>query len=194
MKKVSREELLDITEYEKIRADFREKLMALKNNRRILVGGHLNFLFENHDTVLYQIQEMMRVERIVEEAAILHELNTYNEMIPPEGGLSATLLIEFETPEQRAVELIRLKGLEGALAFQVGDLPPVPAQYDARQVGEERLSSVQYLQFPLGPEHRAGWMEAAKNGTLQLQSNHPHFTYATTLPLIVAETLAQDFA
>ena len=94
---VTRLEVLDIAQYEKSRPAFREKVLELKSKRQLLVGGHFNFIFENHTTVLYQIQEMMRVERIVEEEAIAHEISTYNELIPKNGGLAATLLLEYET-------------------------------------------------------------------------------------------------
>ncbi len=94
-------EIKNLAEYELERDDWRPLVMALKDRRRVRVGGHLTFLFENHDTVRYQIQEMIRIERIVKAAEIAHEVETYNELIPAKGELSASLLVEYETPAER---------------------------------------------------------------------------------------------
>ena len=139
---VTRSEVQDIAEYEKARAGFRDEVMAVKALRRVLVGSHFNFIFENHTTVLYQIQEMMRVERIVEESAIEHELKTYNALIPPEGGLSATLLIEYEDAEKREQNLPKLLGMQNHVWLRIGCLPPLAAQFEGSQIGETRISSV----------------------------------------------------
>ena len=191
---VTRTEVLDIAQYEKARPAFRDQVLGLKKHRQIIVGDHFNFIFENHQTVLYQIQEMMRVERIVDEAAIAHEISTYNELIPPKGGLSATLLIEYEDAESRQQHLSNLLGLENHVALVVGNLPPVKGVFSEQQIGEDRISSVQYLVFPLEADHRTGWEKAAQAGTLSLQVDHPHYSHKKIIASEIAAALAKDFA
>ncbi len=101
MRPVTVAEIKNLAAYELEREHWRPWVMALKEKRRVRVGDHLTFLFENHETVRYQIQEMIRIERIVKPAEIAHEVETYNELIPGAGELSATLLIEYETPAER---------------------------------------------------------------------------------------------
>ena len=101
MKKVERAELLGFAEYEPLREHFRQRVIASKRVRRVELGRHMSLVFENHDTVLLQIQEMLRTERISDERAIAHEIDTYNELIPPPGGLCATMFIEYDDPAQR---------------------------------------------------------------------------------------------
>ncbi len=152
MKPVARDEILDLTAYEKARPAVREAILAVKAPRRIHLGEALTFLFENRDTVRYQIQEMVRAERMVDEEAIAHELSTYNELLGRAGELGAALLIEIDDPAARAVKLHDWMGLPGSLYVKTAGGRKVKATFDARQVGEERLSSVQYLKFDTGGE------------------------------------------
>jgi hypothetical protein len=147
MKTVERDEIVDYVTYEERRADIRERMMRAKADRRIHVGPHLTLLFENRDTVRYQIQEMMRAERMVREADIVHEIETYNELLGGTGQLGCTLLIELDDPELRAVKLARWLDLPRHLYAKLEDGTKVRPTYDPRQVGETRLSSVQYLKF-----------------------------------------------
>src|SRR5689334_22488444 len=112
-------EIKNIADYEIEREHWRPEIMMLKDRRRIEAGEHVLFLFENRETVRYQIQEMLRVERIVKKDDIQHELDTYNELIPREGELSATMLIAYPSPEERAVKLRELLGLEDHVWLQV---------------------------------------------------------------------------
>ena len=105
MKRVTRQEILDYVTYEEQRDKFRKKIMKIKELRRINVAGVLSFLFENTDTVRYQIQEMIRVERMVKETDILHEIKTYNELRGDSGELGCTLLIEIDDPDEREEKL-----------------------------------------------------------------------------------------
>ena len=193
-KEVTREEVLDIAQYEKVRPEFRKQVLAAKEIRRMALGPHFTLLFENHLTALYQIQEMIRVERMVHEKDILHEIKTYNELIPSDGGLSVTLLIEYETEAERAEHLPKLLGVEEHIFLQVGDNPPIPAQFDQRQLGEDRVSSVQYLRFPLGDADKRDWRGAAQGGTLRLTCSHSHYTHDAAIPSAVAAALAEDFS
>ncbi len=148
-KSVAREELVDFETYREERVTYRPKAMAIKGARRIHVGEYLTFLFENHETVRYQVQEMMLAERIVKEAEIRHELQTYNELLGGSGGLGASLLIEIENEAVRNEKLNAWLELPKHLYAKLADGTKVRATYDPRQVGETRLSSVHYLRFPV---------------------------------------------
>jgi hypothetical protein len=152
MRPIERSEIVDYETYEEGREAFRRDVMAQKAVRRIRLGEYLTFLFENRDTVRYQIQEMIRIERIVREADIVHEIDTYNELLGGPGGLGCTLLIEIEREEERDVLLREWVDLPGHLYVRLEDGTRIPASYDERQVGGDRLSSVQYLRFDTGGE------------------------------------------
>lgn len=147
---VKREEIVDFETYRDERTAYRPKVMAIKAPRRVHVGAHLTFLFENHETVRYQVQEMMLAERIVKEAEIRHELDTYNELLGDPGGLGCSLLIEIEDEKERARKLTEWLALPKHLYAKLDDGTKVRPTYDARQVGDTRLSSVHYLKFALG--------------------------------------------
>jgi hypothetical protein len=151
-KPVERSEIIDYQTYEELRPEIREKVMKEKEARRVHVGGHLTFLFETHATMRYQIQEMMRAEQLVKEAEILHEIETYNEVLGGPGELGCSLLIELETPEEREEKLSQWLDLPKTLYVKLPDGTKVRPIYDERQVGEERVSSVQYLKFKVGDE------------------------------------------
>lgn len=149
---VQRDELVDYVTYaSEIRPTYRKRMVEeVKPVRRIHLGEHVTFLFENHDTVLYQVQEMMRVETIVRESDIQHELTTYNELLGKPGELGCTMLIEIDDEAQRAVKLAAWLPLVSHLYAELEDGTRKAAQFDERQVGDDRLSSVQYLTFPVG--------------------------------------------
>ena len=150
MKNVQRSEILDYVTYDEQRDSIRDSALAAKRRRRILVGDHLAFLFENHETIRYQILEMVRVERIVKEAEIQHEIDTYNELIAPPGSLCATLLIGIEDEAERTTKLREWQGLLDHIYARSEDGSKITPSWDPRQVGEDRLSSVQYLSFAFG--------------------------------------------
>jgi hypothetical protein len=150
MKPVLRADLVDYQTYEDIRPGFRQQAMAAKDVRRVHVGDSLTFLFENTLTVRYQIQEMMRTERIVKERDILHELETYNALLGGPGELGCTLLIEIDDPLVRAVRLAEWYRLPEQLYVRTSDGTKVRPTFDEAQRGDGRLSSVQYLKFAVG--------------------------------------------
>ncbi len=150
MKRVNRQEILDYVTYEEQRDKLRKKIMKIKDLRRINVGGVLSFLFENTDTVRYQIQEMVRVERIVKETDILHEIKTYNDLLGNSGELGCTLLIEIDDSEERQEKLIQWFDLPNHLYLSLEDGSRIRASFDERQIGDSRLSSVQYIKFDTG--------------------------------------------
>ena len=192
MQPVTMQEVLDNRAYEAARSEFRSKVLAQKAVRRVAVGPHFTILFENRLTVLYQVQEMMRIEGISDAKAIQHEVDTYNELIPPQGGLSATLLIEYEDPQTRARELPRLLGIERHVWLKAGELPPIQARFDTRQIGEDRVSSVQYLTFELTSGHRRLWAGLGQLGQIRLAIDHPFYTWEAKISPETAAALAED--
>ncbi|MBF0276646.1 MAG: DUF3501 family protein [SAR324 cluster bacterium] len=150
MKKVRREDIVDYVTYEEQRDAFRSTVLTIKEARRIHLGESLTFLFENTDTMRYQIQEMMRAERIVKETDIQHEIDTYNELLGDSGELGCTLLIEIDDPQERDTKLRQWHNLPEHLYAVLEDGTQVPVTYDPRQVGDEKVSSVQYLKIKTG--------------------------------------------
>ncbi|MGF1470003.1 MAG: DUF3501 family protein [Sandaracinaceae bacterium] len=152
MTPVERSEILDYVTYEEKRPEIRASAMRAKDLRRVTVGDCFTFLFENHETVRYQILEMVRAEKIVREADILHEIATYNEFLPDPGKLGCSLLIGIEDEAERNDKLRAWKGLLGHIYAKSADGRRIRPTWDPRQVGDDRLSSVQYLVFELGGE------------------------------------------
>jgi len=144
---VQRDEIIDYQTYNERRDQIRREAMGVKETRRVHLGKHLTFLFENHDTIRYQIQEMMRAEQIVREADIQHEIETYNELLGSQGELGCTLLIEIDDPDRRQSLLREWLELPKHLYMKTQSGKKAYARFDERQVGEDRLSSVQYLKF-----------------------------------------------
>jgi len=151
-KTVCREEILDFVTYEEQRGTLREAVMRTKAPRRVHVGPHLTFLFENHDTMRYQVLEMVRTERMVKDADIRHEIETYNELLGGRGELGATLLVELEDPALRTEKLTQWLALPKNLYALRADGKKAYARFDERQVGDTRVSSVQYMKFEVGDQ------------------------------------------
>jgi hypothetical protein len=147
VKAVTREEIIDYVTYEEGRDKFRDQVLEAKLPRRIHVGQYLTLLFENHLTVQYQVQEMIRAERIVKEADIRHEIDTYNELLGTNGELGCTLLIEIDDPQVRNVKLREWWQLPEKIYVVLEDGSRVWATFDERQRGGDRVSSVQFLKF-----------------------------------------------
>jgi hypothetical protein len=147
MRAVRRDELLDLAAYERSRGELRAAVLEAKRLRRVHVGGVLTFLFENTATIRYQVQEMIRAERLQGEAEIRHELDTYNEILGRRGELGVSLLIEIAEPEERDRKLREWLDLPRHLYLLAEDGEKIRATFDGRQVGTDRLSSVQYLKF-----------------------------------------------
>lgn len=150
MKPLKRDEIIDYVTYGEEREKIRASALAAKSLRRILVGDSFTFLFENRETVRYQIQEMLRVERIVKEQDIQHEIDTYNELLHPRGTIGCTLLVGIDEEAERDAKLRAWVGLNDHVYAKHDDGTLVKPGWDPRQVGESRLSSVQYLSFELG--------------------------------------------
>jgi hypothetical protein len=150
MKSVLRSEILPPADYEARREALRAQVLSIKATRRIHVGRHLTFLFENADTVRYQVQEMLRVERKSSEADVAHELATYNELLGGPGQLGCTLMIEIEDALERDLVLRKWLDLPRHVYLLLEDGTRARAAFDERQVGAERISAVQFLKFECG--------------------------------------------
>jgi hypothetical protein len=191
MRGVRREEILDLVAYEKIRPEFLEKTIALKQPRRISVGDRLTFIFENRDTVLFQIQEMLRAERAVREEKIADEMHVYNELVPRANELSATLMIEIPAAQRIRAELDRLVGIDEHVFLDVGS-ETVRAAFDPKQFESDRISAVQYVRFPLGPTLATRFSD--RNVTVRLRVDHPNYRHAVEIRGDSRESLIGDLA
>lgn len=193
MQKLTRADLMSLEQYADQRKAFRAQVMEHRKPRRVALGQHVTLLFEDRLTIQYQIQEMLRVERIFEPEGIEDELNAYNPLIPDGGNLKATLLIEFEAVEERKRALQELIGLEDKIWIKIGDFEPVKpiADEDLERENEEKTSSVHFLRFEFTP----AMIAAAKNGApLAIGVDHPHYS-ATLAPVPEATwaALVADF-
>ncbi len=183
MRPIARDEIVDYETYREGRDAYRARVLAIKAPRRVHVGPYLTFLFENRETVRYQIQEMLLAERIVKEADIRHEIETYNELLGGPGELGATLLIEIDDRKERDEKLTRWLDLPKRVYAKLADGTVVRPHFDPRQVGEERLSSVQYLRFPV-----EGQVPVA------IGCDHPELAAETALTAEQRAALAEDLA
>ena len=184
MKHVERSELLGLGPYEEVRDHFRRRVVAEKRARRVHLGSNMTLVFENHDTVLFQIQEMIRTERITKEPAIQHELETYNELIPGENELSATIFVEYVEPAERDEMLAKLAGLEGSFYASV-DGERFAWCNEARGTRDDRTTAVHYAKLPLSPEAAL----AIREGRAEVVLGVSHPAYQAEQPL-GPETLA----
>lgn len=190
MKKITVDEIVGPERYERIRDEFRRHIIALKKRRRVPVGDLITFVFENRETVLFQIQEMLRAERITDLDKIRFEVDVYNGLIPEEGELSSTMLIEITDQERIRSELIRLIGIDKAVSLQIGEQYVIPAVFEAGRSKEDNLSAVQYVRFSLPPEARAAFRDERQ--PVRLVIAHPNYQAATELCLEVRHSLAAD--
>jgi hypothetical protein len=174
MEKVARESLLTLEAYAKARKEFRAKVLAHKKPRTVRLGEHMTLVFEDELTIRYQIQEMLRVEKIFEEEGIQDELDAYNPLIPDGRNFKATMLIEYEDVNERKAALARLKGDEDRVWVRVEGCPPVYAiaDEDLERENEQKTSSVHFLRFELTQE----MVDALKYGmALAIGCDHPHY-------------------
>jgi Protein of unknown function (DUF3501) len=191
MNPVVRQEILGIAEYESLRGPFRARVIDEKKRRRLSVGPHMTVVFENHDTVLLQIQEMLRTERITREAAVQHEIDTYNELIPGRAELSATLMVEIPDPMERDTFLAAAAGVEEHISLWVDD-SVVRAVFDPERVLPDRASAVLYLKFRLPESARLA--VCGGKGTVRLVVDHPAYQASSALGTEVLASLAEDLA
>jgi hypothetical protein len=198
MEKIGRAELKDLVEYEKQREAMRAAVIALKARRRISVGDRITLLFENRETVLFQIQEMIRTERIVDDAKIQDELDAYNALIPGPGELSATLFIEIPELIHMTQEEVRrtvnlFQGLDReAVWLALGDSLRIPAQFEPGHTKEEKMAAVHYVRFAVPAGARAAL--ADPGATARLLVEHSNYEAETAIPAELREEMLEDLA
>lgn len=194
-RKLTLDDIADLRAYERERDDFRAHVIDLKKRRRVGIGPFVTVLFENRDTIRFQIQEMARVERLLSDEAIETELKIYNPLIPEPGHLALTLFIELTSDEDLREWLPKLVGIEQALELRIGgsDDPIVvraePEAAHAQQLTREEItSSVHYLEFSLTPEQ----IDALEAGPVDLAVAHENYQHATTLGDETVRELVSD--
>ncbi|HEX2171385.1 MAG TPA: DUF3501 family protein [Dehalococcoidia bacterium] len=193
MKKVDRSEILPIEEYEKVRRELTQQVIAARAARRTIIGDKVSIGFENHDTVRYQIQEMCRVERIREDAKVQEEVDTYNELLPDTPDeLWATMLIEIDDEPRLKATLPKLVGIENSVRMKVGDSLVIPAKGEEGRSREDYTSSVHYLRFRFPPEAR----EALRKGdqSVWIEIDHPNYGASARLSPEAVAALAEDLS
>ena len=194
MKKIARESLMTLEAYAKARKDFRAKVIAHKKDRTAHLGEHVTLIFEDELTIRYQVQEMLRVERIFEEHGIQDELDAYNPLIPDGRNWKATMMIEYEDEAERRAALAKLKGIEDKTWVRVEGCERVHAiaDEDLERETEEKTSSVHFLRFELTAEMAA----AMKYGvTLAIGIDHPHYSaLLDPVPPSMRASLVADLA
>ncbi len=191
MQTLMQNDILGKAEYEQSRDQFRRRVMVQKDRRRVPLGDHCTILFENRDTLLYQVQEMLRAEDSwARPGAIEAELEAYTPLLPGDGDLSATLMLEYEVPAERARMLERLIGLEHHVWLCVGDAEPIRGTFDTRQMDEGKISSVQYVRFALDPARRA--LLAADGTVVRLVIDHPDYAAQAVLSEETRKAIAKD--
>ena len=191
MRKLTNADIKDLREYEHEREAFRAEIIAMKKRRRITLGSIMSIVFENAATMRFQIQEMARVERMLRDEQIAHELETYNSLIPSEGELSATLFVEIDDDEALHDWLPRLVGIEEHVAITVGgDVVTAHGQDADRLTRAETTSAVHYLRFAFTSEQQRAFGE----GPVRLVIDHPEYQIDVTLTNDQRNELVGDFA
>lgn len=191
MKKLTHADLWKLEDYSRERAAFRARVIAHKKNRTIHLGDHLTLIFEDRMTVQYQVQEMLRIERIFEAAAIDDELGAYNPLIPDGANLKATMLIEYDDVDERRRELEQLRGIEDMIALGVGGMPPVLAiaDEDLDRSNETKTSAVHFLRFELPADSIA---RLRAGDALAFSVAHPRYAARTTVSAAARDALIAD--
>ena len=183
-------DISNLHDYELERAAFRARVVELKSRRRVPLGPMMSIVFENRDTVRFQIQEMLRVERIVELEKVAHEIATYNALLPGPGEVAATLFIEITDPDRVREVLDGFIGLDqpGRVVLRVGGRR-VAARFDPAQSREDRISAVHYIRFALGGEGAAA-LRRGEEASLEVA--HGGYRATQALPGETVEELLRD--
>ena len=191
MNKLTRSDLLKLEDYARERGAFRARVIAHKKTRTIHLGAHLRLIFEDRLTVQYQVQEMLRIERIFEADAIDEELDSYNPLIPDGANLKATMLIEYDDVDVRRRELEQLRGVEDMITLNVGKETPVAAiaDEDLDRSNDTKTSAVHFLRFELTPALIA---RVRAGDPLAFAVEHPHYSARTVAEAPVRAALIAD--
>lgn len=191
MAHLSRKDLMTLEGYAEARPEYRQQVMEHKKDRRILIGPSVMMHFEDRLTIQYQIQEMLRVERIFDAPGINEELESYNPMLPDGSNWKATMMIEFPDAEERAVHLAKMIGIERMTWVQVGELEQVTAisDEDLERENDVKTSSVHFMRFELTPEMKAAAQAGAQ---IQMGIDLPYYLQKMTLTEAQRSSLVND--
>jgi uncharacterized protein DUF3501 len=187
VRQVTLNDVVGLERYEAIRDDFRRRTIEIKKHRRVGVGDRITLVFENFDTMLFQVQEMVRAEHIVDLDKVRDEIEVYNALLPGPRELSATLLIELNDSARIKEELPKFHGLDRALWLDL-DGTRVAGVFEEGRSREDKVSAVQYVRFPLG-EHAKRFAEA---GEVKLVIEHPNYRASQVIAPEVRSSLAAD--
>jgi hypothetical protein len=190
MKKIVLDDILGFAAYEKVRERFRAEIIEKKKHRRISVGDKVSLVFENRDTVIFQIQEMLRAEKITDLDKIREEIAVYNEFIPSPGELSATLFLEIENQTHLREELLKFLGIDEAVYFKVGG-QTIRGQFEEGRSKEDKISAVQYVRFPLNEAARRALVNGER---AELVIDHENYQASSVLTKDAQRSLAEDLA
>jgi len=193
MSKIERGSLLSLETYARERNAFRARVIEHKKRRTVALGDHVTLIFEDELTIRYQVQEMLRIERIFEDAGIQEELEAYNPLVPDGSNLKATMMIEYPDADERKRALAQLKGIEDRVWVQVGDYARVYAiaDEDLERENEEKTSAVHFLRFEFDAAARAALVAGAG---LAVGVDHPQYQARAALAPAVRDALAADLA
>lgn len=189
MNPIERSEVLPLGEYENVRPHFRTRVIDLKKQRRVHIGEHMSAIFENRDTVLLQIQEMLRAERITKESGIAHEINTYNELLPGPAELSMTLFIEVADKPRREALLEACAGMEQHVYLEIAGERVAAVAADRDGAKASRTTAVQYYKIPLGA---AADRLQSSEPEVALVVDHPGYRERVVLSAAVVAQLRGD--
>ena len=188
MRKVAMEDIVGFSAYEKMREKFRERIIELKQRRRVSVGDNVTLVFENRDTVIFQIQEMMRAEKISDLDKIREEIEVYNELIPAPGELSATLFLEIEDQTHLREELLKFLGIDETVYFKVGS-HSIHARFEEGHSKEDKISAVQYVKFVFPQPALQAFVEGEK---AEILIDHPNYKASASIEPNTRQSLMED--
>lgn len=191
MEKLSHESLFSLEQYARQRKDFRARVIEHKKNRQLPLGPHATLYFEDALTMQYQVQEMLRLERMFEPELIQEELDVYNPLIPDGSNWKATFMVEYPDENERRAALVRLIGIEKAVWLQVGDLDKIRpvANEDLDRETEDKTAAVHFMRFELSP----AMVAAVKSGAgIRAGIDHPQYQADIQVPQNVRDSLAND--
>ena len=188
---LKRSDLMSLEQYSQQRSDFRSKVIAHKKHRRVGIGPHLFLYFEDRLTIQYQVQEMLRIEKIFETAGIEEELEAYNPLIPDGQNLKATAMLEYQEVDERKRQLALLRGIEDLVWIQVDGFDPVYAisNEDLERSNAEKTSAVHFMRFELDPDMIAALRSGA---ALKMGSNHESYRHSADAEQPTREALLAD--
>jgi hypothetical protein len=188
MRKVAIDDIVGLRRYETIRQDLRRRIIELKRKRRISLGDRLSLVFENRPTVIFQIQEILRVENISDLDKIRQEIATYNQLIPDSGELSATLFLEIEDQTHLREELLKFQGIEDAISLRIAAYQ-LQARFEPRRSKENKIMAVHYIRFRFDDQE----LEAFVSGTrTELVIDHRNYQAAVVLQPETQRSLVED--